>query len=315
MYDLVVRRFLCVFCGDCEYEAMRVEVTGKEECFGAKGKHMVKKGWRSAYDRISEEEEDEDEKDQELPALRKGETLSVRSLQLKTGKTKPPSRYTEATLLSAMEHPGKFIDDAKMRDVIEKSSGLGTPATRAEIIERLFNAFYTERHGKEIIPTSKGMQLIDLVPEDLKEPELTAKWEQTLEKIARGTADSKKFMEDIKRYAEKLIGMVVASDAKYTHDNVSGTRCPNCGKYMLEVNGKKGKLLVCQDRECGYRQTSAYEPTADAPIAIKFWNWWAAVMGALMSANAATGRKSRRFASVWRKIRRETYPKKRCSVI
>ena len=197
--------------------------------------------------------------------MKKGDSLKITKCRKGSGKTKPPARYTEATLLSAMEHPGKFVTDDAVREALDNANGIGTPATRADIIEKLFSAFYVERRGKEIVPTSKGMQLIDLVPEGLKSPELTGQWEQRLTAIAKGKAPSKDFTQEMRQYAASLVGQVVASDAKYTHDNMTRKRCPVCDKFLLEVNGKKGKMLVCQDRECGYRENVSMQSNARCP--------------------------------------------------
>jgi|SRR5680860_129957 len=164
----------------------------------AQGKVVKLKGWRKVYEgpsRLDDDSED-GETEQTLPEIRKGESLKNISVKLVTDKTKPPARHTEATLLSAMEHPGKLINNQSLREVMDQSHGLGTPATRAEIIEKLFNSFYMNRQGKEIIPTSKGIQLIGLVPPELKSPELTAKWEQQLTEISKGRIQSQKFMTE-----------------------------------------------------------------------------------------------------------------------
>ena len=192
-------------------------------------------------------------------------TVPVLNTKLVTGKTRPPARYTEATLLSAMENPSKQIADKKLKAIIETTSGLGTPATRADIIEKLFDNFSVERVGKEIHPTAKGKQLIKIVPPDLKSAELTAQWEQQLQNISKGTASMKKFIGEMREYATKLVSLVIASDAQYTHDNATKEKCPVCGKYLLEVNGKKGKMLVCQDRECGYRKGLTQTTNARCP--------------------------------------------------
>lgn len=164
-----------------------------------------------------------------------------------------------------MEHPGKYMDNKALREVIEGTSGLGTPATRADIIEKLFDSFYVERHGKEIIPTSKGIQLIELVPEKLKSPELTAKWEQQLLLISKGQADAAGFVSKMKEQAAKLVGTVISSSHVYKHENMTREKCENCGKFLLEVNGKKGKMLVCQDRECGFRKNLSIISNARCP--------------------------------------------------
>ena len=266
VYDLVVKRFLAVLSPDFEYEQVTLSAECGGELFTAKGKIVIQKGWKAVYDGAVQEEDDaEDEKEQLLPDVKKGQTFLVSRVKPGTGKTKPPARYNEATLLTAMEHPGKFIESNQLRSVMDASNGLGTPATRADIIEKLFSANYVERRGKDIIPLSKGVQLIELVPEDLRSPELTAKWEQKLTFISRGTLQQKVFTDEIRSYATKLVSGVIASEANYRHDNMTRTPCPQCGKFMLEINGKHGKMLVCPDRECGYRQNLSFLSNARCP--------------------------------------------------
>ena len=163
-----------------------------------------------------------------------------------------------------MENPTGQVE-GDLRNVLKSAGGLGTPATRADIIEKLFDSFYVERRGKEIFPTSTGKQLIDIVPAELKSAALTAQWEQRLSLIAAGKADDKKFVNEMRKYATSLVADVRKSDAVYKHENITRNVCPECGKYLLEVNGKKGKMLVCQDRECGYRKSLSVITNARCP--------------------------------------------------
>ncbi|AEY67353.1 DNA topoisomerase III [Clostridium sp. BNL1100] len=267
IYDLIVKRFIAVLSQPFEYEQTTVKLNVAGESFYAKGKIVRSSGWKTVYDGFGklDEDSDEDDNDQSLPDIQKGHKAKVVAPKAINGKTKPPARYTEATLLSAMEHPGKFVDNKALKEALESTSGLGTPATRADIIEKLFNTFYIERRGKEIYPTSKGTQLISLVPADLKSPELTAKWEQQLSLISKGKANSNAFVGEMKNYAKKLVGAVIASSEQFKHDNVTREKCPECGKYLLEVNGKKGKMHVCPDRECGYRKSVTVISNARCP--------------------------------------------------
>lgn len=260
IYHLVVKRFLTCFFPSYEYKKLRAEFSAEGESFYAAGREIISKGWKKVYEI---EDEDLDENEQTLPSLKKGESYTCHNTLIKSHKTKPPARYTEATLLSAMENPSKFIQDKSMKEYI--GGGLGTPATRADIIEKLFSSFYMEKQGSSIVPTSKGLQLIELVPPDLKEPLLTAEWEQKLDAISKGKQKKELFIRDIKGYADKLVKTVAASNAQYRHDNITRKACPECGKMMLEVNGKKGKMLVCQDRECGYRQNISRKTNARCP--------------------------------------------------
>jgi DNA topoisomerase-3 len=267
IYDLIARRFIAVLSPAFEYEQTTIKVDINGETFTAKGKIVKQKGWRNVYDGSdsNDEEEEHEEKEQTLPDLKVKDRLDLLSIKSVPGKTKPPKRYTEATLLSAMEHPGQSIVDEKLRETLEKTSGLGTPATRADIIEKLFNSFYMERNGKEIIPTSKGIQLIDLVPTELRSPELTAKWEQQLSEISKGRADRKRFIRGITDYATQLVAEVIGSSQTFRHDNLTRAKCPECGKFLLQVKGKRGEMLVCQDRECGYRQGISVHSNARCP--------------------------------------------------
>ena len=266
--DLVVRRFLAVLLPPCVYEEVRLTLEVDGETFTARGKVMVEPGWRAAYDRSFsdlDQEEDEDEREQALPVLREGERFPVGEVRLRPGQTAPPARYTEATLLTAMEHPGSQVEDREESRILEETGGLGTPATRADIIEKLFSSFYVERRGKEIVPTSKGVQVVKLAPADLRSAALTARWEGRLGAIAQGKEREAHFVEEMRQYASHLVSEVKASDASYTHDNQTRTPCPDCGKYLLRVKTKRGEMLVCPDRECGYRRSVKQTTNARCP--------------------------------------------------
>ena len=266
IYDLVVKRFMAVLSAPMEYDEVKLQIDIGENSFYAKGKTVKSAGWKEFYGMIDDEEdEDAENRSQQLPEIRQGVQLDVLNTKIISGKTRPPARYTEATLLSAMENPVGQIEDKNLKKVIAATSGLGTPATRADIIEKLFDNFSIERVGKEIHPTAKGKQLIKIVPADLKSAELTAKWEQQLQNISRGTANMKQFIGEMRDYSTSLVSMVIGSDAQYTHDNMTKEKCPVCGKYLLDVNGKKGKMLICQDRECGYRKGLTQVTNARCP--------------------------------------------------
>lgn len=271
IYELVIKRFISVMMPAFEFEQTTIKAKVENIEFVAKGKVVKAMGWKAIYDRnIEERDEDENEqnylKDQMLPKLSIGDKLKIQSSSLKEGKTSPPARFNEATLLSAMENPHKFIHVSKEHArTLGETGGLGTVATRADIIEKLFNSFVIEKKGKEIYPTSKGIQLIELVPGDLKSPLMTANWENKLGLISKGKLPHKKFITEMRSYSEKLVNDVKRETAKYTHDNMTRAKCPECGKYLLEVNGKKGKMLVCQDRECGYRKGIARVTNARCP--------------------------------------------------
>ena len=263
IYNLVVKRFLSVMLPPYEYEQTTIKVNINGEIFLAKGNTTLEKGWKALYQR---EDLDDEEETQELPTLNVNDKVNIRKIELIKKQTTPPGRFNEGTLLSAMENPHKYINVGKdAAKTLGETGGLGTVATRADIIEKLFNSFVIEKRGKDIYPTSKGIQLIELVPEELKSPLLTAKWEKDLEDISKGKANDKAFIENMKGYATSLVEDVKKGTTKFHHDNQTGKKCPNCGKYMLEVNGKNGRMLVCQDRECGYRENLARLTNARCP--------------------------------------------------
>ncbi|MBR9942042.1 MAG: DNA topoisomerase III [Lachnospiraceae bacterium] len=273
IYDLVVRRFLAVLMPPFTYDETTMKAEAGEGIFTARGKIVQSQGWKEAYETEVFSGEDEDEtaeelpKEQKLPELKKGEKLKIEKTELTAGKTKPPARFNEATLLSAMENPVKYMEsrDKTYIRTLGETGGLGTVATRADIIDKLFKSFLMEKKGKDIYITSKARQLLGLVPEDLKKPELTASWELKLGKIARGELKQEAFLSSIRGYTEELISEIKTADGTFRHENITGKKCPRCGKFLLAVNGKNSKLLVCQDRECGYRETLSRTTNARCP--------------------------------------------------
>lgn len=274
IYDLVVRRFLAVLLPPCVYEETVIRASIEKECFTARGKRMVEKGWQEAYEdnRYDEEDEAKEEvREQNLPLLEAGMKIGQPKISLREGKTKPPARFTEGTLLSAMENPVRYMEnrDSSLVKTIGEAGGLGTVATRADIIEKLFRSFLLEKKGNEIYLTSKARQLLKLVPADLKKPELTASWEMQLNDIAKGKKRRDVFMKEIRGYTVELIDEIKTEEGTFRHDNLTNKKCPNCGKRLLAVNGKNAKLLVCQDRECGYRETVSRTTNARCPVCHK----------------------------------------------
>ncbi|MFV5171133.1 DNA topoisomerase III [Bacillus cereus] len=268
IYDLVVKRFLAVLFPAFEYEQLTLRTKVGNETFIARGKTILHAGWKEVYEnRFEDDDVTDDVKEQILPHIEKGDTLTVKLLMQTSGQTKAPARFNEATLLSAMENPTKYMDtqNKQLADMLKSTGGLGTVATRADIIDKLFNSFLIEKRGKDIYITSKGRQLLDLVPEELKSPTLTGEWEQKLEAIAKGKLKKEVFISEMKKYTKEIVSEIKSSDKKYKHDNISTKSCPDCGKPMLEVNGKKGKMLVCQDRECGHRKNVSRTTNARCP--------------------------------------------------
>lgn len=271
IYDMVVRRFLSVLYPPFVYEQTAVEGEAAGYRFAARGKVVTDSGWKAVYEDGFQEEDEETEsqglKDQSLPVFHKGQKLQIERLQLTSGQTKPPARFTEATLLAAMENPVKYLSvkDQQAAKTLGETGGLGTVATRADIIEKLFNTFLMEKKGNEIHLTSKAKQLLELVPEDLRKPDLTADWEKKLSDIARGRLRQDEFLEGIRKYTCEIVDEIKTGEGTFRHDNLTNKICPNCGKRLLAVNGKNSRMLVCQDRECGYRETIARTTNARCP--------------------------------------------------
>ncbi|MCI5489690.1 MAG: DNA topoisomerase III [Enterocloster aldenensis] len=273
IYDLVVRRFLAVMYPPFEYEQTSLVIKVGGESFVARGKIVKDQGWKAAYENLQDEDE-EDEKEvreQQLPDLKKGDVIGDLGISVTEGRTKPPAPFNEATLLSAMENPVAYMEsrDKELARTLGETGGLGTVATRADIIEKLFSSFLLEKRGKDIYLTSKAKQLLELVPGDLKKPELTADWETKLSKIAKGSLKRGAFMKDIRIYSQELIGQIKAGQGNFRHDNLTNTKCPVCGKRMLAVKGKNSEMLVCQDRECGHRETVSRTSNARCPVCHK----------------------------------------------
>ncbi|HAU87126.1 MAG TPA: DNA topoisomerase III [Lachnospiraceae bacterium] len=264
IYDLVVKRFLAVLYPAYEYEQTSIEVEVGGQFFTAKGNLVRKAGWKEVYDNSYDDGEEETS---DVIAVNQGDRLNVLNLTMTEGKTKPPAPFNEATLLSAMENPVKYMESHNKEDIktLGETGGLGTVATRADIIEKLFHSYLLEKKGKDIHITAKAKQLLELVPADLKKPELTADWERKLSKIANGSLRRDAFMSDIKNYTNELISEIKSGEGKFRHDNITNHKCPNCGKYLLLVKGKNSTKRVCQDRECGYKETVSRTSNARCP--------------------------------------------------
>ncbi|MCI8726211.1 MAG: DNA topoisomerase III [Hungatella sp.] len=294
IYDLVVRRFLAVLEPPYVYEQISLTAEIGEEEFTASGNVVTSMGWKEVYDTGNEgsslaelfEETDRDtwgdaEGDSRLTGgrgsgerllrVKQGDSLDGFSLVMTEGKTRPPAAFNEATLLSAMENPVAFMEskDKEMAKTLGETGGLGTVATRADIIEKLFSSFLLEKRGKDIYLTSKAKQLLKLVPEDLRKPELTADWEMKLSRIAKGKLERTVFMKDIRGYSQELIRQIKEGEGSFRHDNLTSKKCPVCGKAMLLVKGKNSQMLVCQDRECGHRETVSRTSNARCPVCHK----------------------------------------------
>ncbi len=255
VYDLVARRFLAVFHPDAEFENTRVETTVAAHVFRTRGKVLLVPGWRGVYGELPEGEgatgDDDEGRDQQLPRLERGESVDTREAQSLEKVTKPPRRYSDASLLGAMETAGKLVDDEAMREAM-KDSGIGTPATRAAIIERLIDVGYVERDGRALVATEKGINVIRLLGEHpLTSPALTGDWEHRLAAIEEGTERREKFMEDIARFAGETVGVLdtTLKDVRIPRANLGP--CPVCGNDIVE-NRKGYSCWSREDPGCGF---------------------------------------------------------------
>jgi DNA topoisomerase III len=259
LYTLVVRRFMAVFYPSAEYQVTTRITTAANHTFKTEGKVLVKPGWLAIYGKEAADEvtdAKEGEKGQQLVAVKPGEMVKNEVIETKALKTRPPARYSEATLLGAMEGAGKLVEDEELREAMQEK-GLGTPATRAATIEGLINEKYILREGRELIPTAKAFQLMTLLRglgvEELSTPELTGEWEHKLALMEKGKMSRETFMAEINAMTEKI----VKKAKEYDRDTVPGdyatltTPCPNCGGIVKEnyrrytCTGKAGALEGC----------------------------------------------------------------------
>ncbi len=256
IYDLVVRRFLAIFHPDAVFENTRIETTVAEHVFRTRGKLMLVPGWRGVYgeraDGTDSERSDDDEgREQQLPKLEHGEHAAVTEVGSEEKETKPPRRYSEGALLAAMETAGKLVDEDELREAM-KESGIGTPATRAAIIERLLQVGYIERDGRALVVTEKGMNVVRLLGEHaLTSPGLTGEWEHRLARIETGEDSREAFMGDIVKFTEATVGELDTKlkDVRIPRANLGP--CPICGRDIVE-NRKGYSCWSREDPGCGF---------------------------------------------------------------
>lgn len=245
IYDLIVSRLVEAFYPPYKELQTEVILDINEEQFIAKGKSIRDMGWKKVRQSLLGEK---NKGDKFLPLMEKEDTFPVKDEKMNEKQTKPPKPYNEATLLSAMEHPGKFVEDQSIKEHL-KEMGLGTPATRAAIIERLITVGYIMRSGKTLIPTDKGISIISVVPDEIKTPEMTGKWERALYRIAEGSMEPNKFMASIGRYVDFLVNHAITTRTNVVikDDNrkkkpgkkkPSFGKCPICGEGDVNENKK-----------------------------------------------------------------------------
>jgi DNA topoisomerase-3 len=262
VFDLIARRFLAVFHPPARYARTTVITVVEEERFRTRGKVTLEAGWRAVYGvepDLERQSEGEESEGGEMPALKEGQTVRCIAAEIEDKMTKPSPRYTEATLLSAMETAGKLIDDEELREAM-KESGLGTPATRAETIETLIRREYIERVGKDLQATPKGIQVITMLEEHkLTSPELTGDWEHKLSDIEHGRGDREKFMQGIADFTKETVEQIAALDKeKLRPERVELGLCPRCGAETGEIIRENSKAYGCtswksrEEAGCGF---------------------------------------------------------------
>ncbi|HEV8603427.1 MAG TPA: DNA topoisomerase 3 [Gaiellaceae bacterium] len=259
IFDLVARRFLAVFHPPARYARTTIVTLVEEERFRTRGKVTLEAGWRGVYGVEADAEAKDDEESAELPQLEKGQSVRCVKAESEAKETRPPPRYTEATLLSAMETAGKLIDDEELREAM-KERGLGTPATRAETIETLIRREYIERGGKDLLPTPKGLQVITMLEEHpLTSPELTGDWEKRLADVEHGEGEKDDFIKGIADFTRSTVEQIAALDKeKLRPERVELGPCPRCGAETGEIIRENSKAFGCtswKSREepgCGF---------------------------------------------------------------
>lgn len=262
LYEMVARRLAAVFYPDHEYDALRVVTQVGEDRFVSTGKSVTAMGWREVYAGQSSRRKKKDEDEQELPALSQGDARTCRDAKAKAEQTKPPKEMNDASLLSQMEHAGRQVEDESLREQM-KDCALGTPATRAAIIERLIEVGYVKRTGKNLVATEKGVRLIEAVPPEIASPETTGRWERALSEIARGSDMEGRFREGIARLAAFLVNAAdKAGDVPFEPEERRGGKgkrpktlgiaCPICQKGRIAENSKS---FYCTEYRSGCKFT------------------------------------------------------------
>lgn len=244
IYNLVVKRFLENLLPDYKYEETSYSFKLDNKVFTAKSTKVIQLGFKE----LSRSEIE----DKKISFSTK--EFSLDSLQYNKKQTTPPSYYTEGSLIYAMENPFEFVDNDNERKILKQTNGIGTVATRADILEKLFTNDYLVLDNGRIKTTNKAKQLLNLVPKNLKSPSLTATWEKQLDNIAKNKLSKDKFLKDIKDYTRECILEIKDSQDKFKHDNISGKKCEECGSYMLEVDKKGTKMLKCSSPTCRNRK-------------------------------------------------------------
>ena len=261
IYDLVVKRFFAVLSPAHIYDETTVIATVDQYEFHLKENVVKDLGWKAVY------KEQINEINPVIDTLKEGNDLTNVKYSSSEETTNPPPRLTEGTLLKAMENPTRYMEDTtkELEKTMQQAGGLGTVATRADIIDKLYNTQYMEKRGKYLHLTKKGEQILELAPEALRSPALTAEWENKLKQIEAGKLSKETFIKEIKAYTKEIIQHIKGMEATFKHDNITGTHCPKCDKFMLEIENRNGKMLRCQDRSCNHKRNIYKNTNARCP--------------------------------------------------
>ncbi|WP_053027894.1 DNA topoisomerase III [Staphylococcus haemolyticus] len=259
IYMMVAERFLESLMAPHEYEAVRVNVTVGQHIFAFNEKVTRQLGYKALKmnnDNVVKK-----------VAFQKGEKYHLQSLKVNEHETTPPDYFNEGSLLKAMENTQNYIQlkEKKHANTLRQTGGIGTVATRADIIEKLFNLNAIESRDGKIKVTSKGKQILDLAPQELTSPLLTAEWEEKLLLIEKGRYNSRHFIDEMKAFTQSIVNTIKNSEQKYKHDNLTTTECPTCGKFMIKVKTKNGQMLVCQDPTCKTKKNVQRKTNARCP--------------------------------------------------
>ncbi len=260
IYMMIAQRYLENLMSPHEYEAVSIELYINGYAFTFKDKVTTKLGFKEIF-------EDKDKVNDQMEQLQKGAKLNISKVQINQHETTPPPYFNEGTLLKAMESPQKFFNltDKKHNQTLKETGGIGTVATRADIIDKLFNMNAIESRDGKIKITSKGKQILELAPQKLTSPLLTAEWEEKLTLIEQGKYDASKFITEMKSFTNDVVSEIKESDQNYKHDNLTTTECPTCGKFMIKVKTKNGQMLVCQDPQCKTKKNVQRKTSARCP--------------------------------------------------
>ncbi|MBF2190407.1 DNA topoisomerase III [Staphylococcus epidermidis] len=259
IYMLIAERFLENLMNPYLYEVLTIHAQLKGYHFVLKEKIPKQLGYKALKDNPSS--------NTLTHSFKEGQLFNVHRIDIHEHETKAPEYFNEGSLLKAMENPQNHIDlnDKKYAKTLKHTGGIGTVATRADIIEKLFNMNALESRDGKIKVTSKGKQILELSPSELTSPILTAQWEEKLMLIEKGKYNSQKFIQEMKNFTFKVVNKIKSSEQKYKHDNLTTTECPTCGKFMIKVKTKNGQMLVCQDPKCKTKKNIQRKTNARCP--------------------------------------------------